>query len=143
MNLNYSIIIMLISYLSHSHLYPQKSAGEYIGEFESDAKRFGIKLYRREPVPIIVNHHLYVKNLQVDAYTLSNEIAIYFDSTGDMYKTNRKVLVYHELGHYYLHRVHTSSKSIMNIDAWEKPFDELSAEDQEYYIKEIFLGPYK
>lgn len=82
--------------------------------------------------------------LHVDAYADHTTKSIYFNTKSTLYVENLKVLVYHELGHYYLKRFHDntlrpngSPVSIMN-DVYNIDWGYISSSDKTYYTKELF-----
>jgi hypothetical protein len=140
MNLNIAII-SLLSITSQYHA--DSSVHDYLELFRSDAKRFGVTLVKSPPAFIIEDRRLSIiinhEKIKVEAYRSGN--TIYFDSGSFMYQNNLKVLVYHELGHYYLNRDDNEKVSIMNVDFWGTSWgywDELPPEDQTLYLKELF-----
>ena len=103
MNINIAVIFSLLIGISNSQ--HNKSIRDYILMFENDAKRYNVILTRSKPRLSIVDHTLYIKDesgldIEVDAYVKNSTKTIHFNSQSTMFQTNRKTLVYHELGHY-------------------------------------------
>ena len=120
----------------------------YVQEFQRDAQTYKVVLVRDSPFIIETVEELYMFSPQgkmhVDAYADHVTKSIYFNTQSDIYINELKVLVYHELGHYYLKRFHNnnlrpdgSPVSIMNT-IYDIDWGYLSPADQTYYTKELF-----
>ena len=133
-------ILFLLIALSSKAQHPNY----YLEQFKEDAKLYNVQLSYSDPLFILQEQEIYITlngvYTQVEAYSDYTTSVIYFDVTSKMWTTNRKVLVYHELGHHYLRRVHTDKNSIMNINIWStKYFDHLNSKTQQEYVRELFL----
>lgn len=136
-------VILIIGLLLSSTISRGQTAQDYLREFKNDAFIHNRSIGPITPTIRLVTVDLYIDQgdgpFQVDGYTNFIASTIYLDTKSYMYKYNLKVLVYHELAHYYLKRSHTQELSIMNVDIWsEKEWDTLPSDEQEYYIWELF-----
>ncbi len=139
----YLVFIILLT-LGVSHCDGQ-TVDDYYNLFVVDAKAQGKALVRVPPTFVQTSDNLYLNiggvHTEVSAYTQHKEKKIYINVVSFEYETNPQVLIYHELGHYYLRRNHTDRKSIMNINMWGwggLVWDEMSTNHQQFYIDELF-----
>lgn len=117
-----------------------QTVNDYLISFQNDARTYNISL-KSPPILIVQETRLYINSgkerFEAEAYQQGRNI--YFNRYSDMYEDNCKVLVYHELGHYYLNRPHTTENSIMNYRIWwNTDWESLTPETQTFYIEELF-----
>lgn len=118
-----------------------------IVDFKADAMRYGKVFTKEDPILIITEGPIYVKNKAVAAFVDHDDGTIHFDTLSTPYIYNFKVLVYHELGHYYLNRWHRDStfpnsdipRSLMETNCTIE-WDKLTLEMKEAYLEELFTG---
>jgi len=141
-------LLLLIVLLFLSSLVQAQTVNRYVAEFENDAQSYRVVLVEESPFIIETVNQLYMwtpkGKLHVDAYADHVTKSIYFNTTSNIYVNDLKVLVYHELGHYYLKRFHKNNlradgmpASIMNT-LYDIDWGCLSVQDQTYYTKELF-----
>ena len=141
----FGLIFMMLKCTAQEYEYftDEAPAKAYAEEFMRDAQLYNASLYRTgTPVLQYSDYDLFAtvngKSTQVLAYTTYSTNTIVFDTRSSMYEYNLKVLVYHELGHYYLNRDHTNTRSIMNYNIWATPWEDYSPIEQSYFIEELF-----
>lgn len=143
----YAILILIVLLLLTAAVQAQ-SVNSYVQEFQNDAQTYKIVLTEDSPFIIETVEELYMwtprGRLHVDAYADHVTKSIYFNTQSTIYVENLKVLVYHELGHYYLKRFHNNDLrpngnpvSIMNT-AYNIDWGYISPLEQLYYTKEMF-----
>ena len=145
---NLYAILLLIVLLLLSAMVQAQSVNSYVQEFQNDAQIYKVVLVEDSPFIIETVEELYMwtprGRLHVDAYADHTTKSIYFNTQSTIYVENLKVLVYHELGHYYLKRFHNNELrpngkpvSIMNT-AYNIDWGYISPSEQLYYTKEMF-----
>jgi hypothetical protein len=109
-----------------------------VNEFFKIASEKGLKLDRST----LKIYYTTFKDFRAGNADIDNQV-IKLDTTSSMWTINRESLLFHELGHVYLHRGHDDKKvngyvgSIMNTYLYS-----YGAEERQYYIDELFM-PHK
>lgn len=134
-------LIVLITSCTAEHVRPKNSPllQSYAESFAADGASHGHKID-------ITGLEIYFHSLSSAAAGVTNNGVVVVDSTSLCWKINPEAVVYHELGHKYLHRGHYDDvyppksliensipKSIMNSHFMYK-----YTSDREYYITELF-----
>lgn len=111
----------------------------YHQKFLNEAALYNYTIRTTPPAFIVTGQDLYLGKQPVNAYVDYTTRTIYFNRYTHMYNNNLRILVYHELGHYYLDRRHTTTNSIMNPDIWQTRFwDTLQQQEKDLYLRELF-----
>lgn len=144
----YLILFVAFLLLLLSGVARGQTVNSYVQEFQNDARAYRVVLVEDSPFIIETVNELYMWSprgkLHVDAYADHTTSTIYFNTESVIYRDNLKVLVYHELGHYYLKRFHNeqlrpdgSPVSIMT-NVYNIDWGYISSSDKTYYTKELF-----
>ena len=145
---NLYLLLILVLLFGLLHCSNAQTVNQYVQEFKSDAQVYRVVLVRDSPFIIETMEELYMwtprGKMHVDAYADHVTKSIYFNTESTIYINNLKVLVYHELGHYYLNRFHNNDlrldgnpTSIMNT-LYNIDWGYLSPVNQIHYTKELF-----
>lgn len=127
---------------------------EYLQPFIEKANSYGVKV-NNYPVTIMYVDELPFTGEDIAGYADVENKTIYFNTSHTYWNSEaRTVLIYHELAHYYLSKVHIDESvscdvpfSIMSLWSEDKApiqFDYWSSgewyELEDYYIEELFRG---
>lgn len=138
------IILLFVPFLVRA-----QTVEDYMMEFKSDAINYGKRFSVPDPIIILRAEMLYPRingrYINAAAYVDHDIKTIFFSTISSSYCTELKVLVYHELGHYYLNRNHrpdldaeTGMEISIMAPVWYNTWDDLLLEEQQEYIDELF-----
>lgn len=121
----------------------------YMDEFVEDANKYGASLFHGPPSLALLQETMTIELTSGEVVDIAALVkyeinSIFFSVNTHSYKKALKFLVYHELGHYYLHLEHNNSinedgtpESIMHSSInviWEN----ITPEKQKGYLDELF-----
>lgn len=120
------------------HIYIDPAFQKYVSEFHQYAYQRGLDFHDQD---IVMTH----KKLEgVCGLSNSDKRTVFIDTTSVCWDSDsdKRELIYHELGHYFLHRQHDTTiinghgniKSIMYPGGFIVFFEEY----KEYYVNELF-----
>lgn len=132
------ILMSCTDFTDQQHYYVDPKFKSFVDEFINEAKNRGINLSGTD---LIMIHKQFNDKCGLTVYGLST---VYIDTTSICWGINKKELVFHELGHYFLHRDHNNEtfkvgifdipKSIMIGNGYIINFDA----HYKYYVDELF-----
>jgi hypothetical protein len=154
-------ILLLVLVTLNCNTQPEVNDGEfnklYVQPFLKQAKSYdGVWVYNQSLTVIFVDS-LYDKksNTEIAGLTESHNSIIYFNTNHPYWNSDAKiVLIYHELAHFYLGKVHIDESKSCDVpfsfmSLWSEEYNPIQfeywtsgqwREYEDYYMEEIFRG---
>lgn len=120
-------------FTDEQHFYIHPALKPYYDSFVIEGKKRGVVV---DPQSIILT----IKPLSTCGLTVYSTNSVFIDTTSSCWGIDKRELVFHELGHFILHRSHDNEiingkiKSIMIGDGYIVNM----ANDEKYYFDELF-----
>ena len=157
-----TVLVLFIGCQLHPEVNDVEFDKEYVQPFLQQAEAYGIP-YNKYSLSIVYLDELYIDGSgarsdsgeEVAALAVWDDLTIYFNVSHPYWNSDAQiVLIYHELAHYYLGKIHIDKSvscdvpfSIMSL--WSEAHSPIQfeywtsgqwREHEDYYMEEIFIG---